>query len=62
MQNEKHVSVSVEPRKRLFFCWNTGSHPDYGEYKWEDTYSRNEIKFCPICKQAHKVTIRVAIE
>jgi hypothetical protein len=62
MQNEKNANVSVEPKKRLFFCWNTERHPDYGEYKWEGTYNRNEIVFCPMCKQAHKVTIRVAIE
>jgi hypothetical protein len=46
--------------KKVFFCWNAKDHKQsYSEYMWEEEYIKNKLVTCPICKQYHKVTMRM---
>ena len=62
MQKEKYTTISIKPKKKIFFCWNTKAHPTYSEYMWESEYNRIEDVNCPICGQSHKVTMRMGNE
>lgn len=47
-------------KNRIFFCWNAECHKDsYSEFKWEQEYNKNIAVKCPVCKQYHKVTMRI---
>jgi hypothetical protein len=51
------------PEKEIMFiCWNDKDHPLLGEHKWaipRDCYKPSDIITCPICEQAHKVTMKI---
>jgi hypothetical protein len=52
--------ITDKPKKKIFFCWNAKDHKDtYSEFAWEEEYNKNKIAICPICKQSHKVTMRM---
>lgn len=51
--------VSNQPKKKVFFCWNVKAHPNFTEYQWTQDNKQNEIVFCPICNQAHKIANRM---